>query len=64
MRNFEVKTYESQGNFPEIEINASFMFPSCGKQITHIDTEILKQKIIETLYYQAVKVEPLSATAH
>ena len=63
MKNFELKTYESQGNFPEIEVQASFIFPNCGKQITHIDAEVMKQKLTELLYYQAVKVEPLSATA-
>lgn len=62
MKNFELQTYESQGNFPEIEVHASFIFPTWGKQITHIDTEVLKQKLTETLYYQAVKVESLSAT--
>ena len=63
MKNFELQTYESQGNFPEVEVHASFIFPNCGKQITHIDTEVLKQKLTELLYYRAVKVEPLSATA-
>ncbi|MBR6626195.1 MAG: hypothetical protein IKL01_08345 [Mailhella sp.] len=63
MKNFELKTYESQGDFPEIEVHASFIFPACGKQITHIDAEALKRKLTELLYYQAVKVEPPSATA-
>ena len=63
MKNFELRTYESQGNFPEIEVQASFIFPNCGKQITHIDTEVLKQKLTELLYYQAVKVDSLSATS-